>query len=707
MLTINLFSIPPALAGLFIAYIGIQIVIKNPRSQVHRALFYFCLSLCVWLFCYTVMYCCKDPDIALIWARCGFVGIAFIAFTNFYFNIQLLKITDKRALLVTLLSVSVLFALLGHTPLIYRDIGHFFWGNYPLAGPLYAVFMVYYIGTWLHGLKLLYEKMLEKKKNNDFLSYNQIKYVFIAWLGGSLGIVDFLPKYQIPIYPFAYFIALYWVLTSAISITQYRSLADTYFVARRLLIGSVFSGIIVTFFAICFGFLKTIHISSPIIIAVLSSVIGFLFQPVYKRTKTLIDKYFFPEYHERKEGLARLGEQIILSRNSDEFNRTILDGIFSLFKIVKASFFLLNKKDDAFELISATGWGLNVKDDFTTKISSTHCIPQYLQENQYLLLDNIRGDFSSLIDQKTLARAMLELDANVCIPIIFDNQVQGFFALGDKESGLPYSKEDIKALKTLADHTAYALEKTDLSKRWKEEVNKKQEIAGVFKRYISPTVADEILKQVSHPQSWKGERRYVTILVCDLRGFTKLSETQPPEQVAEYLNQFFTEMTQVIEYQGGTVDKFMGDAILVVFGAPLAIEDPEYRSINCALEMQHALTMLNKQREEQGLFTLGMGIGISAGEVIAGNIGSDKRMDYTVIGDAVNFASRLQGIADAGEILASMNMLDKIKDRFVYKITFPIAIKGRSQAVEYIRIISAMPPAGEGEVDLESNLKLL
>src|SRR3989338_2654543 len=134
MLSVSLTSIPLIISGLLITYIGIYVLSKNPRSEVHRGLFYFCLSLVVWLLGYTFMYCTHAPDLALEWARFGFIGIAFIASTNFYFNVKLLKISGKRDILITFFIISVFLAVIGHTPLIYTQVQMFFWGFYPLAG---------------------------------------------------------------------------------------------------------------------------------------------------------------------------------------------------------------------------------------------------------------------------------------------------------------------------------------------------------------------------------------------------------------------------------------------------------------------------------------------------------------------------------------------------------------------------------------------
>ena len=183
-----------------------------------------------------------------------------------------------------------------------------------------------------------------------------------------------------------------------------------------------------------------------------------------------------------------------------------------------------------------------------------------------------------------------------------------------------------------------------------------------------------------------GERWHSTILISDLRGFTNLFEKLSPEEIVKILNSYFEEMTEIILDNGGTVDKFMGDSILAVFGIPKPLLESEKTAVLCALKMQSCLNSLNQKRTAKGQFGLEMGIGIAAGDVIAGNIGSNKRMEYTVIGNAVNTAYRLQSIAGRGAIMTTNRVLDKIVDIVEYRKLPPQLIKGSNQPIEIVEI---------------------
>ncbi|MCL6640275.1 MAG: HAMP domain-containing protein, partial [Candidatus Rokubacteria bacterium] len=177
-------------------------------------------------------------------------------------------------------------------------------------------------------------------------------------------------------------------------------------------------------------------------------------------------------------------------------------------------------------------------------------------------------------------------------------------------------------------------------------------IRETFGRYVSPEVAEGFLRDRAALRLG-GEVRAVTILMSDLRGFSALSERLGPEAMITILNRYLARMTPVILEHGGLINEFIGDAILVLFGAPLARPDDTERAVRCAWAMQRTLAALNEEQRRAGLPELAMGIGLHHGEVVAGNIGTAERVKYGVVGPAVNVAARLQALSEGGEIVAS------------------------------------------------------
>lgn len=166
---------------------------------------------------------------------------------------------------------------------------------------------------------------------------------------------------------------------------------------------------------------------------------------------------------------------------------------------------------------------------------------------------------------------------------------------------------------------------------------------AIFSRYISAPVADELLRRPEKIELG-GVKQKITILFSDIRGFTAFSEGKPPEEVVARLNEYFTAMTEVVFRHSGTLGKYLGDGLIDLFGAPVPYPDHARRAVAAAADMLARPEELNRRWAEKGEVTLGIGIGINSGPVVVGNIGSPERMDYTVIGEAVNLASRLEGM---------------------------------------------------------------
>jgi adenylate cyclase len=179
----------------------------------------------------------------------------------------------------------------------------------------------------------------------------------------------------------------------------------------------------------------------------------------------------------------------------------------------------------------------------------------------------------------------------------------------------------------------------------------------------------------------------VAVLFSDIRGFTALSESMKPDEMATLLTEYFTEMVECVFRHGGTLDKFMGDAVMAQWGAPLGTEDDADRAMKSAIEMMEALDVLNARWEAAGRPRLEIGIGLNYGEAFAGNIGSERRLEFTVIGDTVNTANRLCSAADSGEILISDEMRRALTTPPTLVERAPMELRGKSQAVPVYRVV--------------------
>lgn len=219
-------------------------------------------------------------------------------------------------------------------------------------------------------------------------------------------------------------------------------------------------------------------------------------------------------------------------------------------------------------------------------------------------------------------------------------------------------------------------------------LKEKEQIKDAFRRYVSHQVAEEIFKNPDkYIETLKGARRKVTVLFADIRGFTPLTERLPPEEVVFLLNEVLTNMTNVIFKYEGTIDKFIGDCIMAVFGAPIIHPDDTNRAINAAVAIQKTIAAMNQGLKMTGKEEIKIGIGINTGEVVVGNIGAKERLDYTVIGDSVNLASRLEEVAKGDEIIVSESVFNEARVPYKFSVPIFVKVKGKEAPVKIYQII--------------------
>jgi len=206
-------------------------------------------------------------------------------------------------------------------------------------------------------------------------------------------------------------------------------------------------------------------------------------------------------------------------------------------------------------------------------------------------------------------------------------------------------------------------------------------VRETFGRYVAPAVVDEVL---AGRVALGGELRECTVLFSDIRDFTTLSEHLSPTEVVSFLNSYLDAMVEVVVAHGGTVDKFIGDAVMATFGVPVARDDHALQAARAGLAMLERLDAWNAERVAANKPTLQIGIGLHTGEVVAGNIGSARKMEYTVIGDTVNTASRIEGLTKklGARLLASNATWERVKDHVDGQPLGPIEVKGKREAVE-------------------------
>jgi len=266
----------------------------------------------------------------------------------------------------------------------------------------------------------------------------------------------------------------------------------------------------------------------------------------------------------------------------------------------------------------------------------------------------------------------------MCAPLWLKDQVIGIIHVDSPMLTNCFTVNDLDLLTALANYAAVAVERARLNQKIVAEERKRERLG----RFLSPQVASRILAASDTTGAELGapELREVSVLFADISGFTSMSERMSPSSVALLLNDYLSRMTDVIFKYEGTLDKYIGDAIMAVFGAPLDMPDHAERAIRTALEMQERLAEWNAERKEGPAFRVR--IGINSGKAMAGEIGSVNKKEYTVLGDTVNIASRLESsVAKPGTVVVGENTYRMVEDRFEFQPLGSFSLKGKEKEV--------------------------
>jgi adenylate cyclase len=226
-----------------------------------------------------------------------------------------------------------------------------------------------------------------------------------------------------------------------------------------------------------------------------------------------------------------------------------------------------------------------------------------------------------------------------------------------------------------------------------------------FQRLLSPDLAEMVVSGELKVEKG-GQSRVATVVFIDIRGFTAMSENAPPTEVLLMLNEYFEMVVESVFHYEGTVDKFMGDEIMLIWGAPLTHDDDPIRSVRAALEIKAELMEFNKKRISENKEAISIGIGINTGSLVAGYIGSTQAMSYSVIGDSVNTAARLCAAAKKGQILISENTLNQLGDGFEVAEIEPLRAKGKFNPIRVYNVVAEKEPPPVGEDGSQHNIPI-
>ena len=389
------------------------------------------------------------------------------------------------------------------------------------------------------------------------------------------------------------------------------------------------------------------------------------------------------------ETLVEIGKAINSVLDMDPLLNLIMDMVI---KVVGAERgFLMLKDKETGELLFKVARNLEkeLKDKTLFTISSG-ITSRVAREGKAILSTDAKSDERFIASASVMDHNLRSL---MCVPLKTKEEVIGIIYVDNRMIAGAFTEETIELLSTFANQAAISIENARLY----ENIVSETKLRMNLQRYLSPNIANDILTK-KEKLVLGGERVECSILFADICGFTSISEKLSPESIVQMLNEYFSSMTKIIFENDGTLDKFIGDAIMAVFGAPVFSPYSARNAVKTGIDILKKLEDLQKKWESQGKPSFKVRIGINTGEVIAGNIGSPDKMDYTVIGDNTNMASRIESNANPMTVLISDSTYVKIKDIVTVKEMEPIIVKGKSYPIKTYEVVDIHVPEDKKEV---------
>lgn len=373
--------------------------------------------------------------------------------------------------------------------------------------------------------------------------------------------------------------------------------------------------------------------------------------------------------YEKLRVAHELSQKLAVGTDLDVLLQQIVDETFQIIRADRAVILLYDPDTD----MLTPAYVRQKRADEEIKLSNT--ILDEVKRNKAAVLSS-----DAMVDERFKAAKsiiMQGIRSTMAVPLLVADQLVGAFHVDSMLASGAFTDKDLLLFSGIATQAAIAIQNFRLAKKIEHEAATRAE----FQRLLSPNLVDQIVSgQLTLDQA--GANREVTMLFADIRGFTSMSERHTPEEMVETLNNYFEFMVDVLFKHGGTLDKYVGDEIIGLFGAPVELVDAPIRAVRCALDMLKALEEFNLTRAHEGKEQIRIGIGINSGRVIAGAIGSSRTLQYTVIGDAVNIAARLCNVAKSNEIIISPSTMQHCELFLVADQREPVQVKGKAEPIQ-------------------------
>lgn len=533
---------------------------------------------------------------------------------------------------------------------------------------LIVAFILYFSLGMFFLLLSFYTSPLKKVEN-------QVKWFYLGIVLCAVPLILFfvflelvgVPALYYGTYDLFLFISFLFPVSMVFAVTEYR-LMDIDALLNRIIVYtllvsslvSIYIGL-VSIIKIIFGIERpTTHTWAALIPVI---IVGSLYDPLRRWFQNTVDRFIFREKFTHLRIISEYSRNLLSIIDLEILLRTSLDALSEVMGIKRSVISLFDRSKRAFRVKVAHG--IPIKREII--FPSQSWVRQYIE------------DSTTVVKLEPNPHEGRGRDLQLMMTLRGRDGILGIMGLSGKEKGELFSSEDLRLLETFSSQLSMAIQNCVMIDESRRAANTRE----AYGRFLSQALVDKIM---SDPEKVElgGENLEVAVLFCDLRDFTQTTDGMAPHNVVGLLNEYFTALTDVIFSFDGTLDKYIGDGIMALFGAPIPSKDDPLRAVNAARKMQERVSEINERRKKNGQVILGLGVGVDLGEVTVGNIGSPKRMEYTAIGDAVNLASRLVDKAVSGEILITSEVNARVKGAVSTGAAGEkIRIKGKGQVQVY------------------------
>lgn len=384
----------------------------------------------------------------------------------------------------------------------------------------------------------------------------------------------------------------------------------------------------------------------------------------FRPERELKDEKQLRRDYERLRIAHELAKTVGLEPDLDRLLHKILDKTFEILTADRGVILLVNQQSNELEA-RAVKQKRGAEEEI---ILSTTILNEVLEKKAAVLSSDAVMDERFQSAQSII---MQGIRSTMCVPMLHQERLLGILHLDTKLLTNAFTEKDLLLLTGIANQAAVAIDNAEKARKLENDARARRD----FERLLPPEIVEQVMSGAVTLERG-GELRDTTIMFTDIRGFTAMSDGADPQEIVALLNDYFERMVEIIHTNNGTLDKFMGDGIMALFGAPLPHTDHAFSAVKASLEMLAEVEHFNESLLARGKTPIGIGIGLTTGQVVTGYLGSSRSMEYTAIGDEVNMASRFCGEAAGGQILISEETMRRVKGR-VDTRRLSVTVKGK------------------------------